>query len=205
MVERQVYHSSVTLVLASASPRRAELLHAAGYDFLIDPADADEVVHPGECPTDYALRVAEEKSRIVAARHPGACVLGADTIVVVDSAILGKPRDAAEAGSMLRRLSGRRHEVFTGVHIACCSGTRSFVVRTLVDVQPLTDADIRQYVESGEPMGKAGAYAIQGRAARYIPRIEGSYSNVVGLPVAEVASAIRELAVEADAPRMPRD
>lgn len=173
------------LVLASASPRRAALLRAAGIAFDPHPALVDETVAPGEPAEAYARRMAEAKARAGAASLPGRAVLAADTVVVLDGSILGKPRDDEEARAMLRRLSGRRHTVLTAVcliHGAC----RTEIETTRVDMAPMAEADIDWYVRSGEPMDKAGAYAAQGRASRWITRIEGSYSNVVGLPVALV-------------------
>ena len=183
------------LVLASASPRRAELLDAAGYAFTVDPADIDEAERPGESPEEYVIRVAAEKARMVAARRrePGEIVLGADTTVVVNGEILAKPADKSDATRMLARLSGTEHRVFTGVVAISGAEEIAEVVSTRVRLLPLEADEIRWYVETGEPMGKAGGYAIQGRAARFIDWIEGSWSNVVGLPVATVAQMIRRL------------
>ena len=174
------------LILASASPRRAELLTSAGFTFEIDPADVDERVRDGEAPTAYAQRIARDKARAVAARHPGAVVLAADTIVVVDRAIFGKPADRADAARMLRALANRDHAVLTAVAIVRDGQLIEHAESTRVTFAPLTEADIAWYVASGEADDKAGAYAIQGLAARFIPRIEGSYSNVVGLPISAV-------------------
>jgi septum formation protein len=177
-----------SLILASASPRRAELLTQAGYVFRVEPAGADESVLQGEPPETYALRVAQAKARAVAARHPREClILGADTVVVAGREILGKPADAADATSMLTRLSGAVHDVITAVVVRGPAGELSDVVRTRVRFLELTADDIAWYVGTGEPEGKAGAYAIQGQAARFVDWIEGSWSNVVGLPVATVA------------------
>jgi septum formation protein len=175
----------VSLILASASPRRSELLRAAGYDFAVRVADVDEAVHPGESPEGYVRRVAIDKARAVG-RQPGEFVLAADTTVVVDGAMLGKPSDVADAVRMLSLLAGRAHEVLTGVCLLRSAGADVRVAATRVEFQPMTGEDISWYVASGEPMDKAGAYGIQGRAARFVARIEGSYSNVVGLPVAVV-------------------
>lgn len=179
-------------MLASASPRRAELLAAAGVTFAVDTADIDETPRPDEAPDAYVRRLALEKARAVAARHPGQRVLGADTTVVVDGAILGKPVDAADARDMLRRLSGRAHQVLTGV--ALVGGATDQVDLAVTDVwfAPMSEADIDAYVASGEPMDKAGAYGIQGRASCFVTRIDGSYSNVVGLPVALVHGWLRD-------------
>jgi septum formation protein len=172
------------LILASASPRRAELLRTAGIPFIVQAADIDERQHPGEAPAAYVERLAREKACRVAATHPDAFVLAADTTVVVDGAILGKPVDAPDAARMLGLLAGRRHEVLTGV---CLLGPgefrRSGVITTGVEFAWLSPDEIATYVASGEPMDKAGAYAVQGLASRFITRIEGSYPNVVGLPV----------------------
>ena len=192
------------LVLASASPRRQELLRNAGISFTVQSADVDETVLPGEPPRACAERLAREKALAVWRTRPRDRVLGADTIVVVDETILGKPADAGDAARMLRLLSGRVHCVITGVcvveavargHLAVASKAESQplseILRTasettLVTVNALSDEEIRDYVATGESMDKAGAYAIQGMASRWIPRIEGDYSNVVGLPVALV-------------------
>ncbi len=178
------------IVLASRSPRRAELLAAAGISFEVLAADIDESVKPGEDPAAYVQRLAIAKARAVLALRPSAVVLGADTTVTIDGLILGKPGNDSEATGMLRRLSGRVHDVFTGVALVDASGVRSGVARTRVWFDPVTDEDIAWYVASGEPVDRAGAYAIQGLASRFIPRIEGSYTNVVGLPVALVSSML---------------
>jgi septum formation protein len=199
------------LILASASPRRAELLRAAGFTFDVVTADVDERARQGEAADRYVRRLAADKSAAaivadlktrpasasasaggVEAFSPAGdvVVLGADTAVVVDGDILGKPRDDEDAAEMLRRLSGRRHEVMTGVSLRCGAYEVGRVETTVVTFSPLTDADIAWYVASGEGRDKAGAYAIQGVASRFIPRIDGSYSNVVGLPVASVAEIL---------------
>lgn len=186
------------LVLASASPRRRELLLAAGWRVEVRPADLDETPAPGEAPADYVLRLARQKAAAIAggdALPEGAIVLGADTTVVVDGEVLGKPDDDADARAMLERLAGRRHEVLTGVCLRRGAREASGVETTSVWFAPLAPAAIAAYVATGEPRGKAGAYAIQGRAARFIPRIEGSYSNVVGLPLALVAELWARLLV----------
>jgi nucleoside triphosphate pyrophosphatase len=196
----------VRIILASGSPRRAELLRAAGFEFETRVADVDESIRAGESPQSYVRRLAAEKSatammdvaregreRTAESSASLVIILGADTTVVVDGEILGKPVDDAEAAAMLHRLSGRRHEVMTGVSVrqgACEVGR---VEISGVHFAPLTDADVAWYVASGEGRDKAGAYAIQGLASRFIPRIEGSYSNVVGLPVACVYELITEI------------
>ncbi|MGB8969553.1 MAG: Maf family protein [Candidatus Sulfotelmatobacter sp.] len=183
------------LVLASASPRRQELLRNAGIRFAMQPADINETPLAGESPRDCAERLAREKALAVFQGRPGDCVLSADTIVVVDDAILGKPRDADDAVRMLRMLSGRTHAVIT---VVCVVGPAPGKVEaetasetTVVTVCELSGEEIRDYVATGKPMDKAGAYAIQGIASRWIPRIEGDYSNVVGLPVALVYRMLR--------------
>jgi septum formation protein len=180
-------------VLASASPRRQELLSAAGFVFQVDPAAADESVRPGEAAADYARRVARDKARVVLARRPDAVVIAADTIVVVDGDILGKPRDRADGADMLRRLSGRSHEVLTAVVIASAHHERAHVESTRVWFATLSPAEVAWYAASDEPLDKAGAYAIQGLASRFVTRVAGSYSNVVGLPVSVVHKLLRDI------------
>jgi septum formation protein len=189
------------LVLASASPRRQELLRNAGIPFTVQAADINETPLVGETPRDCAERLAREKALAVSGTRPQDYVLGADTIVVVDDTILGKPRDTDDAVRMLRMLSGRTHAVITGVCLlgpvasgqwSVASNTNTASETTLVTFCELSDDEIREYVATGEPMDKAGAYAIQGMASRWIPWIEGDYSNVVGLPVALVYAMLRE-------------
>jgi septum formation protein len=176
------------LILASASPRRAELLHASGFSFVVTPADVDETPEPGELPEPYAIRVARAKADVVTSqtRRAEAVILAADTAVAVDDAILGKPADREDAARMLKLLSGRTHLVHTAVVVRRQMAEQSQVVTTRVRFLALTPAEIDWYVASGEPEGKAGAYAIQGLGARFVDRIEGSWSNVVGLPIATV-------------------
>ena len=183
------------LILASASPRRAELLTAAGFSFEIQPADVDETPRPAESATAYALRVARDKAAAVAHRceDTGTPVLAADTVVVAGGEILGKPRDDGDARRMLKRLSGAVHEVHTGVVLCGTHGERKELVTTRVRVFPLSDDEITWYIATGEAHGKAGAYAIQGYAARFIDHIEGSWSNVVGLPIATVYRMLKDL------------
>lgn len=173
----------MNLILASRSPRRAELLTAAGIEFSVRAADVDETPHAGESPIDYVIRVAKEKALAVSA-SADEVVLAADTTVVLNGEILGKPVDHADATRMLRALSGQRHEVMTAICIKIGERIETDVASTSVWFAPLTDAEVAEYVASGEPMDKAGAYGIQGLAAKFIDRIDGSYSNVVGLPVA---------------------
>lgn len=179
------------VILASRSPRRAELLTAAGIRFEVLAADIDETPLVNEAPDAYVERLAIAKARAVLALRPAAHILGADTTVTIDGEILGKPVDDADAARMLRLLSGRAHLVHTGVALVSARGTQSTVDTTRVWFSPMTDEDISWYVATGEPVDRAGAYAIQGFASRFIPRIEGSYSNVVGLPVAVVSSILK--------------
>ena len=180
------------IILASRSPRRAELLAAAGFVFEVLAADVDETPLDVEDPAEYVERLAIEKASAVFAMRPGARVLGADTTVTIDGQILGKPVDDADARRMLRLLSGRPHLVHTGVAVVSARGIQSGVDTTRVWFDAMTDEDISWYVATGEPADRAGAYAIQGFASRFIPRIEGSYSNVVGLPVAMVSSILKK-------------
>ena len=177
------------LVLASASPRRREILQAAGIPFEVRPASVDEAVLDGETPEEHVLRLARTKAEAI----EGDVVLGADTVVVVDGRILGKPADAADAARMLRMLSGRDHTVITGVCLRAGIRSRRDVASTLVRFAPLTDAEIYDYVASGEPFDKAGAYAIQGLASKFVECIEGCYFNVVGLPVSLVYRHLKQL------------
>jgi septum formation protein len=190
------------LVLASASPRRQELLRRASIEFTVQPANIDETPLANEPPRDYAERLAREKALAVSSTQPATYILGADTIVVIDDQILGKPRDADDAARMLRLLSGRTHAVVTGVCLvspaASCqlplaNRTKTASETTLVTMDEISDAEIRSYVATGEPMDKAGAYAIQGIASRWIPSIEGDYCNVVGLPVALIYKMLQEM------------
>lgn len=187
--------STPMLVLASASPRRAQLLEQGGYSFTVDAADVDESVLRDEPPAEYVLRVARAKARVVADRRRAGSVvvLAADTTVVVDGAILAKPEDAADAVRMLTALAGRLHDVLTGVVVIAGEREASEVVLTRVRFLPMTAAEIAWYVGTGEAHGKAGAYGIQGRAARFIDWLEGSWSNVVGLPVATVAQLLKKV------------
>ena len=187
-----------TIVLASASPRRQELLRNAGIQFVVQSSNVAELPKEGENPRACAERLAREKTLAVFRQRPNDFILGADTIVIVDGQILGKPRDAADAARMLRLLSGRTHQVTTGVCLvgpdrkgrSSLQETRSETTR--VTMSKLMDDDIESYVATGEPLDKAGAYAIQGIASRWISRIEGDYFNVVGLPVSLVYRMLRE-------------
>lgn len=184
------------LILASASPRRADLLTSAGFTFDVRPADIDETPGHQEDPAEYTLRVAREKARHAAGSltpADGAVVLAADTEVVSGCRIFGKPANSSDATAMLQELSGVAHDVLTAVVVRTHTQEIWDVVTTRVTFAPLSQEDIDWYVASGEPMGKAGAYAIQGRGARFIERIEGSWSAVVGLPIATVHRLLREV------------
>ncbi len=180
------------LILASRSPRRQEILERAGIPHLVRPAEVDESVSPGEDPVTYVLRVARAKSEAVRAKNSD-IVLGADTVVVADGEILGKPEDPAGAFRMLSRLSGREHTVITGVHLRRGTRVEQAAEQTMVRFLELSSQDIERYVASGEPMDKAGAYAIQGLASKFIDRVEGCYFNVVGLPISRVCLLLRRL------------
>jgi septum formation protein len=184
------------LILASASPRRAEILHNAGYAFAVVSSAIDETPIPGETAEAMVQRLADAKAELVAARSVGpAIVIAADTAVIIGTQILGKPRTTEDARQMLRSLSGVTHSVVTGVSLVRLPDgeRRSFVEATRVQFSTLTPEDIEDYLATGEPFDKAGGYAIQGRAGRFIPRIEGCYFNVVGLPLARLARELAEL------------
>jgi septum formation protein len=184
---------SMPIVLASASPRRRELMQQIGLDFTVVTADIDETPIAGEDHLIYTVRLAEAKARAVLALHPEAVVIGADTIVTVDGLLLGKPRDAADAERMLSLLQGRAHAVTTGIAVLTQDRTITAAETTEVFFAPMTQDEVRRYIATGEPMDKAGAYAIQGRAAQWIPRIVGDYSNVVGLPLARLAEMLQQV------------
>lgn len=184
------------LILASSSPRRAEILANAGLPFSVLSSAVDESPYPGEAPAALVQRLANAKADLVTARAVGpAIVLAADTVVVLDDKILGKPRSIEDARHMLQQLSGRTHSVLTGVALVRLpdGDRRQFIESTLVHFRPITDEEISVYLATGEPYDKAGAYAIQGRAGRYIPRIEGCYFNVVGLPLSRVLTELESL------------
>lgn len=188
---------SLEIILASNSPRRRELLSNAGIAFVSDPADVDESRRPDEQPEMYAVRLALDKARATASRHTGGLVVGADTIVVVDGEVLGKPESEADAVRMLTMLSGRAHEVITGVAVVDASGGRSITAAetTRVRMRKLDPGLIEAYVKSGEPMDKAGGYGIQGRASLFVESVEGCYFNVVGLPMARLGVMLEEMGV----------
>jgi septum formation protein len=181
------------LVLASASPRRADLLRAAGIAFDVFPVDVDERFRNGEKPEHAVARLAEAKANVAAASHPDAIILGADTTVVIRGQALAKPVDAADAARMLRLLSGRTHEVLTGVCLYGQGRRLLHVEPTRVRMARLGESEIAWYVSTGEPFDKAGGYAVQGLASRFIEGIDGSYSNVVGLPISSVYELLKEL------------
>jgi septum formation protein len=180
------------LILASASPRRRELLAAAGIRHIVRPASIPEDAKPGEDPVAYVKRVAMEKASAVE-RSPGDIVLGADTTVCIDGQIFGKPQNATEAQAMLRALSGRDHIVLTGICLLTDNQCVTDVSQTRVYFVRMSDSDIQEYTQSGEPLDKAGAYAIQGLASKFVRKIEGCYHNVVGLPVSLVYSHLANL------------
>ena len=185
----------VSLILASASPRRKELLAGLGLDFRQVVSDVDETPLPGELPKPQCLRLANEKARAVAARYPEALTLGADTSVVIDEHILGKPADEADAQRMLAMISGRWHTVVTAfaLHWPEKNIETERVVTSEVFIRELSDAQIRWYIQTGEPMDKAGSYAIQGLGAALVSQVQGSYTCVVGLPLTETVEAFEAL------------
>ena len=187
------------LILASASPRRRDLLRDAGFDFEVRPSQIVEEIQQGELPEDFVRRTAREKALQIAASSPrGGLVLGADTVVVIDGQTLGKPSDPQDATRMLRLLSGRTHQVHTGICLVRAPDSIEALKHetTLVTFRELDEEEIRQYVESGEPSDKAGAYAIQGLASKFVTRISGCYSNVVGLPIALVYEILKPVMEE---------
>ena len=185
----------VRIVLASQSPRRRELLSLIGIPHDVQPADLDESVLPGEVPPDHAERLARSKAEAIALREPAAVVIGADTIVVLDGDILGKPRHANEAATMLRRLSGRTHTVYTAVAVAHRGRTVSGVESVEVTFRPLSARQIEAYIATGEPMDKAGAYGIQGYGAVIVERVHGDYFAVMGLALGRLVGLLDEVGV----------
>lgn len=182
------------IVLASGSPRRAEIMNSVGWEFHKTVPDVDESVIDGESPEDYVQRLAGEKALAVAASHPGEIILAADTTVVLEGEIIGKPVDLDDARRMIEKLSGNWHEVLTGVAVARNGDEKIGLQRTRVKFAEMTDEEIDFLVEKGEPLDKAGAYAVQAQAALFIEGIEGDYWNVVGLPISLVYRLIREMA-----------
>jgi septum formation protein len=183
------------VILASQSPRRRELLALVGILHDVQPADIDETPWPNEAPVPHTERLARDKARVIAAREPDALVIAADTIVVIDGAILGKPGDATEARAMLRRLSGRTHEVCTAMAVAIGNQVETDVVRVSVRFRTLDDDTIARYVNTGEPMDKAGAYGIQGFGATIVEHIEGDYFAVMGLSLVTVVRLAERMGV----------
>ena len=180
------------IILASASPRRSELMTLAGFRFDVICADIDEIVPEKALPQEVVMSLALQKAQAVAKDHRKSAVVGSDTVVALDGKILGKPRSEKEAAEMLRSLSGRIHKVFTGVAIVCGEKVTSFFDETEVEFYPLTDQEILDYVATGEPMDKAGAYGIQGRGSVLVKRINGDYFNVMGLPISKVYRELKD-------------
>jgi septum formation protein len=188
----------VRLILASASPRRRELLELVRFTFEVESSAIEELQRQGEAPETYVRRLAEDKAREVASRHPDAWIIAADTIVYIDGTILEKPADHDDAVRMLTTISGRVHEVFTGLTLCNRAVDRSYtkVVTTRVKMLSLSPEEVEWYASTGEPMDKAGAYAVQGIGAMFIESIEGSYTNVVGLPLAELFTMMKTAGLE---------
>lgn len=174
------------IILASASPRRRELMELAGYSFDVVCADIIETVPENASPDEVVMSLALQKARAVADSHPNSVVVGSDTVVALDGKILGKPHSTEEACEMLRALSGRTHKVYTGVAIICGNKVKNFFDETDVEFYPLDEDEIKEYVATGEPMDKAGAYGIQGKGSVLVKRINGDFFNVMGLPIAKV-------------------
>jgi septum formation protein len=188
-------HTETTFVLASRSPRRIDLLQRIGRNPVVDPADIDEAMRPGESAVDYVRRLSAEKARFALARHPGAVVLGADTCVELDGVVHGQPADRDDARHILRALSGRTHNVHTAVTLASAARSRTILESARVTPQPLGEALLDWYLDTGEPFGKAGAYAVQGQGSVLVTGIHGLMSGVVGLPLGPVAALLDEFGV----------
>ncbi len=191
-------HTPVEVILASQSPRRRELLTLVGIGHVVSPADIDESVMPDEAPVPHCERLARAKAHVLAARHPDAVVIAADTIVVLDGDILGKPRDAADARAMIARLSGRTHTVFTAMAVARAGRTESAVEEVAVTFRELSAEEIAEYVATGEPMDKAGAYGIQGYGATIVERIDGDYFSVMGLGLRRLVALLERVDLRYD-------
>jgi septum formation protein len=192
-----MFQTLASLILASGSPRRRQFLTDLGLDFTLASADLDETIQAGELPGELVCRLADEKAAVVAAGNPGSWVIGADTVVVLGGEILGKPDNPAGALAMLKRLAGRTHQVWTGVSILRWSdrSSRTFAVCTEVTFAEVADSVLSAYVATGEPLDKAGSYGIQGHGVFLVSAINGSYSNVVGLPLPELLGQLLELGV----------
>jgi septum formation protein len=186
---------SSPFILASASPRRQELLRSVGLKFKTIPAHVNEDYIDGESPRQHVKRLAQDKARVLAHKYPGAWVLGADTIVVIDGLILGKPENKTQARQMLTRLSGREHKVFTGFNLthAASRVTKTKVIRSAVQFKDISAEEMEWYISCDEPYDKAGGYAVQGKGAYFIRAIRGSYTNVIGLPLCEVLEELKKL------------
>ena len=190
--------SSPRLILASASPRRQELMKLLRFDFEVRASGVPEEPRRGESPTQLVMRLARDKAEAVRDAGPDCWVVGADTVVVCGAEVMGKPESPEAAGDMLRKLSGRTHEVLTGISIRHRQLRHASFVETTVRFTALSDRDIQEYVSTGEPLGKAGAYAIQGYASRFVQHIHGCYFNVVGLPLAHLHRTLMQLGFPAD-------
>ena len=188
-------YSTNRLILASASPRRQELLTAAGLNFQIIPAHVNEAYRKGETPRSHVQRLACDKAAAIAKKYPESWVLGADTIVVIDDMILGKPKNKKQARQMMERLSGRFHKVFTGFAVVCKAAQlqKTKIIQTSVQFKKINQQEMEWYVSCSEPYDKAGGYAAQGRGACFIKSLRGSYTNVIGLPVCEVMEELEKL------------
>lgn len=186
------------LILASSSPRRKELLQQIGFKFSIRTSETDERLEPDWTPEDAVLHLSKKKAEAVFSQHPDAVVIGADTIVVIDDVILGKPSNRESAKRMLSQLSGTSHQVLTGVTILSDTNKTTFFTQTDVRMYPLTDLEIENYIDSGEPFDKAGSYGIQGLGATLVKEIKGDYYSVMGLPVAETARRLKSFSIYPD-------
>ena len=191
-------HTPVEVILASQSPRRRELLTLVGITHVVSPADIDESVMPDERPVPHCERLARAKAQVLAERHPDAVVIAADTIVVLDGDILGKPRDVVDARAMIARLSGRTHTVFTAMAVARGGRTESAVEEVAVTFRELSAEEISKYVATGEPMDKAGAYGIQGYGATIVERIDGDYFSVMGLGLRRLVALLERVGLRYD-------
>lgn len=191
-------HTPVEVILASQSPRRRELLTLVGIRHVVSPADIDESVMPDEAPVPHCERLARAKAHVLAERHPDAVIIAADTIVVLDGDILGKPRDAADARVIIARLSGRTHTVYTAMAVALGERTESAVEEVAVTFRDLSAEDIAEYVATGEPMDKAGAYGIQGYGATIVERIDGDYFSVMGLGLRRLVALLERVGLRYD-------